>query len=933
MFQRPDGTTVGECSGDATVLIGRGEDAAIRIDDRSVSRTHARVTNVGGRFRLADLDSASGVEVNGMTVSQVVLKDGDVVRFGDVELHVRLDGDDPAGVKAASSSSALRGASTVPGGNASAAEISARPASSAGSEARPPYGKIGAGVAAVIVVFVLFRVFGGDGGAPAKAAYERGAAAEARGDHQAAALAFDEAARQGKGAFAIEARSRAERAQTAAERKDEALSALAKIAAGAGSAPLDELEARLRGAARRYVDVLSAETIESEVSRLRDDALRTSARTYAKLAAESEGLSAAGFFAEAAVAARRAASAPELLADDAMRAAKLAVSVDRAAVAAFELFERESAALPPAERFRSLDRAVAKFAGTAAETPLKEALRSAERASQAASVVAVVSEKAASAPIAPPKDVALRRMEAAALAFAGRDYAKAAVDYAAAAADGAPAAGDLALRAGRLRDLRTTWIEQLNAAKSRLRDLALSDAVTGSLASVDAERFEFDVGPGAKVRFLWSKIEADRLWVVLERLPRTSADERALAEWWVAWNEPARALAALARAVPGDPELARRDAALVAEARGIAVPEGGFALYDGRFLTRDEEAEARLTAALESGKSAVVGAKPGAFSAAADGLSALGPRGREALIAALRARTDANVKTAAASPLLKGAGLEAFRARLFAELELRRTAALALIMDEKKYPYPYAPDQETIQAEVDRLIDAVREVWRRPSALIFAAAGGAKPDPESAALAVLDADQALVAAAAKGFEVDLDPAVVRSEIDRLVAMSSYAPDAKTKKLLEDSAEIEAYNLTRTAVIGEYEREVHRLTNAYRLMMGRRSVMIDDRLVTAARGHSEEMSALKYFAHDSPTPGRKSPSDRAKLAGFGGGVSENIARGQPLPVNAVEGWIGSSGHHRNILGAGHTLLGVGYCENGRFWTQNFGRGALKPPKDK
>ena len=72
MFLKPDGTTVGECSGDAPVLIGRGEDASIRLDDRTVSRNHARVTLVGGRFRLADLDSAAGVEVNGMTVSQVV---------------------------------------------------------------------------------------------------------------------------------------------------------------------------------------------------------------------------------------------------------------------------------------------------------------------------------------------------------------------------------------------------------------------------------------------------------------------------------------------------------------------------------------------------------------------------------------------------------------------------------------------------------------------------------------------------------------------------------------------------------------------------------------------------------------------------------------------------------------------------------------------
>jgi uncharacterized protein YkwD len=115
------------------------------------------------------------------------------------------------------------------------------------------------------------------------------------------------------------------------------------------------------------------------------------------------------------------------------------------------------------------------------------------------------------------------------------------------------------------------------------------------------------------------------------------------------------------------------------------------------------------------------------------------------------------------------------------------------------------------------------------------------------------------------------------------------------------------------------------------MMGRRPVMIDDRLVRAARGHSEEMSELGYFAHESPTAGRKSPTDRGRLAGWGGGLAENIAHGAPTPAGAVAGWIGSSGHHRNILGVGHTHLGVGHAPKGNYWTQNFGRANVGPPK--
>jgi uncharacterized protein YkwD len=256
---------------------------------------------------------------------------------------------------------------------------------------------------------------------------------------------------------------------------------------------------------------------------------------------------------------------------------------------------------------------------------------------------------------------------------------------------------------------------------------------------------------------------------------------------------------------------------------------------------------------------------------------------------------------------------------------------LTLIFDEKAYPYPYGQNQAETQAEVDRLTDLVRDVWERPSKILLASDASKKPDPEARRLAafVEDASKTAIAAAAAGAAVEPDFAT--KEIDRLVAMHAYAPDGKTRSLLDDSKEIEAYNLTQKATIGEFEREVHRITNAYRLMMGRRAVMIDDRLVLAARGHSEEMASIGYFAHDSPTPGRKSPSDRARLAGWGGGVSENIARGAPTPAGAVAGWIGSSGHHRNLLGLGHTHLGVGYAPNGHFWTQNFGRGALKPPK--
>ena len=39
-----------------------------------------------------------------------------------------------------------------------------------------------------------------------------------------------------------------------------------------------------------------------------------------------------------------------------------------------------------------------------------------------------------------------------------------------------------------------------------------------------------------------------------------------------------------------------------------------------------------------------------------------------------------------------------------------------------------------------------------------------------------------------------------------------------------------------------------------------------------------MGSKPYFAHESPTPGLKSPGDRCKKEGYGGSVGENIATG-------------------------------------------------------
>lgn len=68
-------------SGDS-VMVGRDRTCAIVLAHPAVSRRHARITVAGQVPVLEDLQSANGTYVNNNRVDRVVLKPGDIVRFG-----------------------------------------------------------------------------------------------------------------------------------------------------------------------------------------------------------------------------------------------------------------------------------------------------------------------------------------------------------------------------------------------------------------------------------------------------------------------------------------------------------------------------------------------------------------------------------------------------------------------------------------------------------------------------------------------------------------------------------------------------------------------------------------------------------------------------------------------------------------------------------
>jgi hypothetical protein len=73
--------------GDDVAVIGRLPDCAIALSDPQVSRHHAEVRPDGVGFRVVDLGSTNGTQVNGAVVSEQMLRDGDVIVVGSTSIR------------------------------------------------------------------------------------------------------------------------------------------------------------------------------------------------------------------------------------------------------------------------------------------------------------------------------------------------------------------------------------------------------------------------------------------------------------------------------------------------------------------------------------------------------------------------------------------------------------------------------------------------------------------------------------------------------------------------------------------------------------------------------------------------------------------------------------------------------------------------------
>lgn len=122
-------------------------------------------------------------------------------------------------------------------------------------------------------------------------------------------------------------------------------------------------------------------------------------------------------------------------------------------------------------------------------------------------------------------------------------------------------------------------------------------------------------------------------------------------------------------------------------------------------------------------------------------------------------------------------------------------------------------------------------------------------------------------------------------------------------------------------VTDFEAEVIRLVNEIRVKNGLSELKANWQLSRVARYKSQDMHDKRYFSHESPTYG--TPFQMMKDFGISYRTAgENIAMGYRTPRAVVDGWMNSPGHRANILNGAFTEIGVGFVQDGDYWTQMF-----------
>lgn len=436
---------------------------------------------------------------------------------------------------------------------------------------------------------------------------------------------------------------------------------------------------------------------------------------------------------------------------------------------------------------------------------------------------------------------------------------------------------------------------------------------------------EIELVDGSKIA--WASLRPSQFLRIAEQLPLSNEERVGLAaycfDYESLYDEAHRVLEKL---VLDDESAQPHIDTLLSRKLGVAIPNGGFRIWNHRWMTPLRYDQMVRESRFDEYRSAIIGGKFEDRIAAYAALRELGAPGIEALRELLpRCRDDIHMELRSAATF---AALRDLREERLA-LEEARRRVLELVYDYEAYPTVYkrpkaskeaAEAYAKTQREIEKSIDRLEAAWRNGERRVVRLPTSFRKRLGELRTCLRWFDE--LALSLEPLD-DADFLEVFPDTWQSVDLRSFPLSAKDVVGYEQSREIMAANLADASAASRDESEMLRICNEYRILLGRRAVRLDPTLVEAARGHSREMSTLGYFAHESPNPTHATPSDRALRAGFvGSHVGENIARGRVSARATHDLWTISPPHHRNLLSDEWTHLGVG--RSGEYWTANYGR---------
>ncbi len=480
------------------------------------------------------------------------------------------------------------------------------------------------------------------------------------------------------------------------------------------------------------------------------------------------------------------------------------------------------------------------------------------------------------------------------------------------AAAGAPA--------GPVRDGHRERARRLEARVELYAELAAA-ARGGRLAArdldVDAADAEGIVLRGATLR--WRNLPVADLWSLAERVDLTPTAESGLLDIVL---------------TTGDEDQRRRARERVRSA-----------LADGRIGL--ERAEALLSGQSRESAVRVAQASPEQLAEWSSELATADLAERDDALDRLLAEGGAAHAATALSSVWSN-GLEALRgdetlarieqlSALHRELEAARAAALELIFDQREYFYPYrvpecpperARRYPAVQGRVRSLVGALRELWSHSEVVEL---------PESFRRTVEELRWVRARASRVAGLERIDDQVPAwfwglPRRESRLTLRTFAPSEEGRRALRRSAAIRDYNRRLWEWAGKLDDEFRRprwseqrqvqITNDYREMFGLTALAWNPLLQESARIHARYMARTGEFGHYQQDPELETPRARMLHVGYPLPGSENCTQGTPDPMAAHGDWIGSSGHHRNLLEARHTEMASAL--EATLWAQNFGR---------